>query len=368
MVIDDDVVGVGNPAGSASFTAYKSFTSTQLINLRNGGENSSEVPGGSLYIDTKTGSVSIEANLNVNGGSDAEGGTIAISSGENVSISGNLLLNGGTEGGGSLEIDADRDVLVGGDIDAATASSDSVGGEIYIQAQRDIVFTAPGSFNQTVIDTKGHSANGLPGSGGSQVFTAGRTLSVGSHVVLKSMGPVGEGDGGTIELHACTLTVAANATVEVDGPYGGTIELSGLHVLEVDEGATVDASGSKEDGDILLLTRNFVRCEAGSHNACQVNADCDICTSGTCEPPRVCSNSPATQCTVDSDCTSGCGSGTCMEGACTNVPEMTCDVDSECENIGCQSDDCLNALQVGDESQFDPAAEKQESPRLSACL
>jgi hypothetical protein len=57
-----------------------------------------------------------------------------------------------------------------------------------------------------------------------------------------------------------------------------------------------------------------------------------------------------------------------MEGACTNVPEMTCDVDSECENIGCQSDDCQNALQVGNESQFDPAAEKGENPRLSACL
>ncbi len=285
IVLDDNVRGDANPAGRLSFEAYDSFTSSGAINLRNGGQGALEVEGGELEIKTWTGSITVNGRIELNGGSQAQGGSFFLSAGDDVNMNSDVDATGGDGGGGLIHFDAKGNVNVSDDLNAASDIGQGIGGQIIIRARNNVVLTGISAGNRTVLSTKGHADSDFAGNGGSIEIQAVAAINVGAHVRLRSDGPAQDGEAGQIDLNACHVTVSADAILDANGTEGGAIELSGSASLTVDPNASVDASGTSEDspGAILLLSRVAGTCDNNPTKECSVDADCTVgCTTYPC--------------------------------------------------------------------------------------
>jgi hypothetical protein len=314
MTIDDNVRGDADPAATLTLVAYGDITTGDVINLNNGGPSPGQVGGGTFEVRSETGAVTINGRIDVNGGIDAQGGRVSITAGTDVTVDEWINATGGHGGGGSVSLRAGGDVWINTDVNARSDVGEGVGGEVRVQAGGDITVTGNSATSFTTIDTKGHASDGYSGSGGEQAYDADEDVSIGPYVRLRADAAADDGDGGTLEINACAVSIDTTSILEATGFSGGQIEIRGRGNVTVGASSTVDA-GSDPDGapgEIRVTVRQF----------------------GTC------SNNPTIHCLANFDCTVGCQTG-------------------QCQNV--------NPNTAGTTSQFDPAPEFAEDPALAPC-
>ncbi|GIW40708.1 MAG: hypothetical protein KatS3mg076_1285 [Candidatus Binatia bacterium] len=183
--------------------------------------------------------------LSVNGnGSEDDGGTVELE-GLDVEVRGGIQARGGaTAGGGSVEITAERDVVIAAEVDVSGGDGD--GGRIAVEAGRDLVVEAAASLE---LDASGQGFGGdLSLDAG--VFDEEGTLTVLGRITARGGTNVdGAGDGGFAEISSaggCTFTPSTLALNggQPDGS-GGNLNLScGENGAASTLGGTVEARGT----------------------------------------------------------------------------------------------------------------------------
>lgn len=257
VTLNDNVLGNANPAGRLAFEAYKAFASSQVINLSNGGSNASDVDGGELQVAVVTGSATLGGRLELDGGANAAGGSLTVSAGTDILLNESVNASGGDGGGGTISLDAGRDLRINEDVNARSDGGEGIGGEVTAQARGDVVLTGKSVTNYTVIDTKGHASGSEAGSGGTLDFDAGDAITLGAYVRLRASGPAPDGDGGTIKLWGCSVSIGSTDVLDATGDNGGQIHVIGRASIVVSSAGDVDATGGAgDDGEIVLRTRD----------------------------------------------------------------------------------------------------------------
>jgi hypothetical protein len=304
ITISGNVRGEGDPAASVSFLAYESFSSTGVINLRNGGSTPNQTDGGNLEITAEAGSVTVSKRIELNGGGSARGGDLFIQAGGDIIVGDEIDATGGDSGGGTISLAAGGNISVNSDLRVRADLGEGIGGSISLDASGDITLTGVAATNRTILDADGHASSGEFGSGGEVMLSARGKITVNDHVLLRANGVAAGSEGGVIEITACDLEVQDGAEFQATGEEGGALDLTGADAITVRTYSYLAATGQSagDDGSIRLITRSFGHC----------------------------ANDPSTSCTVNSDCTVGCNAYECLENPDTEgtlaqfdqVPEM----------------------------------------------
>ncbi|MCX8073629.1 MAG: hypothetical protein N3C12_14460 [Candidatus Binatia bacterium] len=217
--------------------------------------------GGSLSIETLLGDVVIRANLRFEGSDpDGDGGDIDIDANGDIQIASGVTVSTRSDGslgvGGTVALTAARDIVTSTQsAPAIDVSGGGGGGGLDIVAGRNIVLNAP-------IDVSGRAAGGV---GGDVSIVAGDfgngNLTI-ANTVDVSGGPcsteAGCGEGGTTDVEACTLTVAANGRMNGNAPdAGGFHRLTGRQQVQVSGSVTALATtGAGTNGSVGIFFPN----------------------------------------------------------------------------------------------------------------
>jgi cysteine-rich repeat protein len=309
--------------------------------------NSSSVDndGGSIDLESG-GTVTIEEKLQAISGGLGTGGEICLVARDDVIVNDVMDASGGDFDGGFIEIDAGRDVKISEDISGSSIAGGGFGGEITVDADRDIIIVGGTAANRLTLQTNGHQASieGVyGGDGGIQDYYAGRDVRVGPFVVNSATGAPPDGYGEEVTLDAgrdvlaegdmdCKAhgiygsggyatffsngktTITSTASFDLTAPDGGgqfSAEADGPIVFAgvVDATTAADASGgrieffsSQDDltisGDVSVngefaggTCKNTSECSGNRTQICTTNADCDqfeVCTPRTCSDKTFC--------------------------------------------------------------------------------
>jgi cysteine-rich repeat protein len=301
-------------AGLITLNAQTSIT--QAGDIMAIGTNT-EAGGGDIILNAATGDVVVSGALSVSGGSDADGGTITVMAGGKVDLMQQVDISGGEIGGGELDVTAGGDAIarqqikasgggLSGDggsvfisaggtatvlqtIDGTAAGSSSEGGgsggDIEIDANQDVVVsgqidvtggfpdgdagtfssTLGGNFTQT--NTLTLLGNGVDGCGGAMDVAAGRDVTLGR--IELSGGSCGAGDLSIQGLGTVTVSQLINADGTTNISSGGFLSLQGRDL--VTNGVVRANGGSLSPGGMIGL------------QACNVtvNTSSDLRTFGT---------------------------------------------------------------------------------------
>jgi hypothetical protein len=160
---------------------------------------------------------SINASLNASSASGA-GGSIALQS-LTGSVTVSQTLNVGGLGGGDVFVEAAGTVLLFGAIAGSGGSADFVGfdaGQVDVQAAQDVTIQAPITLNGGPPD----------GRGGDLSVAASGQITIATTIHADANGQFGV--GGSVDLQGCGVDVSAGATVTVNGGNGtNQIQASG---------------------------------------------------------------------------------------------------------------------------------------------
>jgi hypothetical protein len=235
--------------------------------------------GGIIVLDAPTGDVTVEGRLKANNGNnstDASGGSIDLRAGGNLLIGGNADVNasgGRNADGGTLDFFAIGGITINRDVKAEGGE----GGDVNLQAGEGILLNGRiiadsigGGGGGGFIDILAGKAITLGGSirsvgstssdnfGGDGGFVAiGSDLGdviVRAEITAQSGGP--DGGGGEIEVSAGRSVKLQAGRLKVSGEgfesFAGSIFLDGD--IDITIGAPIDASGGSEGGEIELAS------------------------------------------------------------------------------------------------------------------
>lgn len=209
--------------------------------------------GGSISIDSANGNVNLSAAINASGGSGGAGGSIDIFAGGDIVVSAAITGQGSSgfdfgticDFGSDVTMDAGGSVTVGATINASGGTFCG-GGVIDITAGVDFTQLAGGSI---IARGSGASAENGFGTGGFVDIKAGR------HATLRTIDLSAPGDGGFISVLALgdmsvldVLDVEATGTnVGAGAGNGGTVSLQACNVT-VGPSGFLDARGAAGTG------------------------------------------------------------------------------------------------------------------------
>jgi cysteine-rich repeat protein len=265
--------------------------------------------GGTLDFRA-AGTVTVNSGVTVSaqgGGNSGTGGTITMEAGRNVSSSGTLNVSGQTGGAGGIGIDARGGVTLGGTLAATGLVKQANGGSISITA-------GDGGFGPvTISGTVNASAGGC------------------------SSGVCGNGK--TVKIQGCAVTVTATGQVlaQAPGGVGGAITLTARELMTVS--GSINATGGTNGSVTLVHKVNeftgagtitptpthtvLAACTAPGQTNCLV--PCPTCGNGIVEFPETCDDGNALSC---DGCSQFCQTESCSDGnACTTDvcdPQLGC--------------------------------------------
>ncbi len=359
-VIFDIVSNATGDAGSGGCIAIESGSGARLNGaiLANGstGEFQSGGCGGVLCIDADFGDVDLGINSSIvatGARPDGGGGLVAFLVGGSLTALGPIDISGpaGETCGGDLCIEANVDVTtsVGGSIDASGGDS---GGEIDLSAGRDVrVFG--------VLDA---SARQRGGSGGLLSLEGGRRGSGDGEVLASNTIDAstarscsienGCGEGGSIDLTGCDVTILNSASLDVSGPFGGDTQITVRNSVQIRGDLT--ATSTTQDGTVgthdlthidgrptlvtgeiqpALMVTNRVACTGQIGDPAFCLKPCTNCGDGIVEYPEVCDPGPAASPDTCGQCSLLCEVS--PPAGCSD--ELVCTEDSCDPLIGCIS-------------------------------
>lgn len=314
--------------------------------------------GGVVCVDSLFGDVtfSVTGSLIATGAiPDGGGGLVASIAGGNFTALGPIDVRGpvGETCGGDLCVEAGLDVTVssGGPMNASGGDS---GGEIDLGAGRNVNLFAD-------LDASGRQRgssggllvleSGLRGSGDGDLLI-GASLNASSNAGCSD--DLGCGDGGTVDLIGCNITINNGVTVDVTGPFAGdnlvtarrNIELRGnLLATTTDNVDGIDGSNDLThiQGQTLITTGTIapaaivndrIGCTGQPGDPVFCLLPCPACGNGAVEYPEACDPGPNAS---EQTC------GTCSL-LCENLPIAGCGDNQVCTEDSC--DPAIGCIQV----------------------
>ncbi|RMD83263.1 MAG: hypothetical protein D6815_07065, partial [Candidatus Dadabacteria bacterium] len=227
--LDGKIAGSGGWPADVSLRAAGDVRLLRPINLAT---TAADGDGGSLTVESETGSIFVEAQVTANGGAAGSGGYVSLTSALDTWINARIDLHGGDVDGGWLDVDAGRHLFVAAPLDASSTAGTGSGGTILLAAGGDVSVEAGGEAN-----ADGHRSTGgfFAGDGGDVEVTADGVVRIDSGASLHANGGNPDGMGGL-------LSVAAGTAARVGGSLsarGGAGEGSGGSV-ELASGGRLD--------------------------------------------------------------------------------------------------------------------------------
>jgi cysteine-rich repeat protein len=213
---------------------------------------SREDDGGVLRIDSFGGSIRFSAPIDLSAEGAAYAGEILARAREDVTVEAPIDLSGGWTGG-LLDIIADRDVLFSDTVVANAAFGDGDGGDVYVDAARDIVFDA----DARVLGNGHTSADNVGGWGGLQDYVAGRTIFVAAAASLEAHGAAPNGVGGEIWFESgADTTVAGTLLAKSAGTEsgGGVVDIQSWGRIALEDSSVMSVVGGTR-GEGLVRVR-----------------------------------------------------------------------------------------------------------------
>ena len=235
--------------------------------------NSVDNDGGVIDIESGQGTVTVDAIVAASGGGMATGGEVTLVGGQDVVVNQTVDVNGGDFDGGYLEIDAPRDVLVNGPLEASSTNGGGFGGEITVTAGRDVTATAPAAI---AVDGHYSSLDSFGGDGGSIELGATRNLTVNSTVNVSATGAIPDGFGGEIltESGGDTLwagIAAAKTSNSAAQGAGGNVDMTVNGALAFPVTGLMDVRGAQNGGGAIFITTGGSMTFAGAMDARTTN-------------------------------------------------------------------------------------------------
>ncbi|MBI5505584.1 MAG: hypothetical protein HY899_12350 [Deltaproteobacteria bacterium] len=255
-----------------------------------------EGDGGELEMTTTLGDIELfsPAKIDVTGGGDANGGAVRVVAGGSLRLGGAIDCIGGDFDGGAVDIAAGVDVVVSRDINCNAASGAGFGGEILIDAGRDLSVNGVSTLNRTDLFTQGHTdAEDTSGDGGTQELTAGRNLALNRFTTYQGSGSAPEGFGSDLFLTAGG-NFLLNGQIESRSEgllgAGGFVQVSSGGTSQVLSEGLVDLIGGSGGGGVLeFISGGAVDFQGaadatggsqGAGGSVFVNCDADVSFSG----------------------------------------------------------------------------------------
>jgi cysteine-rich repeat protein len=251
LVVSGTLSSSGGSDGSGGFITIEAdggkIDLVQPVDISGG-----EFGAGELSV-MASGDVIVRQGINASGGGlSGDGGTVFISAGGTATLLGNIdgtaagstAEGGGT--GGDVEIDANQDVVVSGQVDCTSGFPDGDAGTFSS--------TAGGNFTQTQKITL--LGNGVDACGGEMDVSAGRDITL---VQIEASG--GSCGGGDISAQGLG-TLTAGASIHADGGGGdgggdaGTIDIEGRDVVTNDVVRANAGTSANFIGQITLVGCN----------------------------------------------------------------------------------------------------------------
>jgi len=254
----------GSITGNSEFPAFIDLRAADNISLTktvNLAGTTADSDGGELSADATNGSVLVAAKVTATSGGLSTGGDVSLYAGLDVTISDEIDMTGGDYDGGTIDIDAGRDVAIGRSLLANSGAGAGFGGEFLIVAGRDLTITGVSAANKTGLETSGR-ANlfNEAGDGGSQDLSAERNLTMNVNTRIISNGAAPDAVGGDIVLDASgNFVFNGDITAKALGANGGggTLEGYGGGTLSVGTTGIIDLTGGSDaGGDLQLYSTN----------------------------------------------------------------------------------------------------------------
>lgn len=215
-----------------------------------------ESDGGTVEIESTTGSVLVDSAVDVSGGGLAAGGDAEILAAEDVVVQAPLRSTGGEYDGGSIWLAAARDALVLDDVSAGATAGAGFGGSVVVEAGRDAVFDGGTATNSVTIGVDGHqSLENYGGDGGTIDVEAGRDVVATRYVRFEASGAAPDGFGDTLSFAADgALRFGATVVAKGRGIEGGgaIVDLASEGAMQVASGASFELGGPAVAGDLTL--------------------------------------------------------------------------------------------------------------------
>ncbi len=251
--------------------------------------------GGEMAVDSFGGSVTVNNDLSATGGGLSQGGEITISAKGDVIINDSVDVNGGDFDGGVVEFEAGNDYVQNTTILANAISGEGFGGEVVLDALRDLTVTAGTVNNRNRVATEGNMGpDFFGGDGGTQEFTSGRDMFLSTFTRFEGNGAAPDGLG-------ADLFVSAGRNFFLDGEIeakargglggGGFIQVEADGDIEIGTAGNIDLFGGETGGgacEILpdgdLIHRGIVDVSGGTGGpggSIEVESGGDMLVSGT---------------------------------------------------------------------------------------
>lgn len=371
-----DIDASGSDGGAIDLFAGRGATITNLFSDATGDAGS----GGCITVDAAT-SVTVNGVIRANGStgefqSGGCGGVVCVDStyGDvTFSPSGSLVATGARpDGGGGLVASiAGGNFTAFGAIDVRGPVGETCGGDLCVEAGLDITLSASGAINASGGDSGGEidlgagrdlqvfgqldaSGRQRGSSGGLVVLEAGLRgggdgdVRIGANLNASSNSgcstELGCGDGGTIDVIGCDITVNQTATLDASGPFAGDNLLTARGAMELR--GTLLASSAAGGGSVgtndlthiagrpLIATGTFnppqtltdrVGCTGGPGDPVFCLAPCSTCGDGVTQFPEPCDPGPDASSEICGSCSllcevlpvAGCGDDlVCTENSC----------------------------------------------------
>ncbi len=221
--------------------------------------------GGAVDIQAG-GSVFVDETIVTNSGGEGTGGEITLSAGGDLLIRSPIEAQGGDFDGGTITLLAGRDIFVSAPVNADANTGEGFGGSIEVDAGRNIEVVGGTSLNNLFLTTEGHTGYdgnvAFAGDSGFQDYIAGGTISLGRYVRLRANGAAPDGSGDEIAI-ASTGLLTVSGTIEsiARGALGtgGLIDLSSDDKLNVASTAMINVEGGEGgSGEVLVFARGDV--------------------------------------------------------------------------------------------------------------
>jgi hypothetical protein len=212
--------------------------------------------GGVVVLESTKGSVRVDAGLAASGGGSAAGGRIDVMAALDVGAGAPIDATGGDFDGGTVAIDAGRDVSILADLRVEATGGAGAGGEIAVTAGRNIEVSGGTRLRPLSLDADGRqSSDSRGGDGGVVSLEAEGDLRWSRYARIAASGAPPDGFADSVFLRAGgELVFDGSVVARGRGMFGG----GAVAVVESDTAialgpdSSIDLGGAAAGGDLVL--------------------------------------------------------------------------------------------------------------------
>jgi cysteine-rich repeat protein len=274
-----DVSGDPSTGGGGSIDLEATAGNVLVDGVLDAGANLTGETGGFVTLSGMTVALGAASEIDVDGKGDGGGGTLQIDSDSNLTLGGKIDGSGGFFGGGEIDLSAGGNVVATAKLDlqgtqgggdGGVLDIEPVGGSVTISGSVNLSGDSDGDFSgnggELDIETSGSilltapvdASSGTGGGGGTIDFTAGFDITQTAPIQVQGKGADGDGGTATFEAHRALIMGDVDATGdqfnsgEIDGtawcslslPAGKTLDTTDGGLNDLQSGGTMTIAGN----------------------------------------------------------------------------------------------------------------------------